>query len=53
MFLILIKISLWVVRIWEFEGAIGVLNNDPFSFLRSNGCIRGCMSTVFVGLESN
>jgi hypothetical protein len=26
MFLILIKISLWVVRIWDFEGAIGVLN---------------------------
>jgi hypothetical protein len=24
--LILIKISLWVVRIWDFEGAIGVLN---------------------------
>jgi hypothetical protein len=26
MFLILIKISLWVVRIWDFEGVIGVLN---------------------------
>jgi hypothetical protein len=26
MFFILIKISLRVVRIWDFEGAIGVLN---------------------------